>query len=73
MHIGKKNNKFQYSIGLETERQILDECEEEQGLIPTPSSPTASYQRRKNGRFALLSLVLGINGLGNWLGGSESA
>ncbi len=26
----------------------------------------------KTGRFALLSLALGINELGNWLGGSES-
>ncbi len=34
--------------------------------------PTASHQRRKNGRFALLSLALGINELGNRLGGSES-
>ncbi len=32
MHIGKKNNKFQYSMGLETEKQILDEWEEEKDL-----------------------------------------
>ncbi len=33
MHIGKKNNKFQLSsMGLETEKQILDECEEEKDL-----------------------------------------
>ncbi len=35
-------------------------------------SPTASHQRRKTGRFALLSLALGVNELGNQLGGSES-
>ncbi len=35
-------------------------------------SPTASHQRRKNGRVALLSLALGINELGIRLGGSES-
>ncbi len=34
-------------------------------------SPTASHQRGKTGRFALLSLALGINELGNRLGGSE--
>ncbi len=32
MHIGKKNYKFQYSMGLETEKHILDECEEEKDL-----------------------------------------
>ncbi len=35
-------------------------------------SPTASHQRRKNGRFALLSLALGIRELGIRLAGSES-
>ncbi len=32
MHIGKKNDKCQYCIGLETENQILGECKEEKDL-----------------------------------------
>ncbi len=37
MHIGKKNIKFQYSMGLETEKQILDECEEKDLGVHTDS------------------------------------
>ncbi len=48
MHIGKKNNKFQYSMGLETEKQILDDCEEEEDLgVHTDSKLNCSMHCQK--------------------------